>query len=356
MSGRARVAPRVKPTIAGAAPIVDDQVVRERDGWLPRRRAPIPGQPSVFLPTATPPEEGVDAPIFTRFLGMWRQRVPLLQRILGRKKAAACYEVDFPHPIFEEPPDETPLIHTGVVASRNARAYAKGKEDASFLARRRLRLDGGIRVEIIPATEYLANVCTTLDEIQLHMLEEVDGGATWALWTEEEVRRLLYYRLCLFLMETSLILKQDTLSVSVGDGEVDVPTEAIRLVRVAWDGADLVRLDKWQLDQGTIGWEDDAGTPTSFYEEDGTVRLFPTPASAGVVTFQYVPRPEDFSTGCPHWPIPNLFVPYVKWGVIADMLNKEGEAHEPKRGAYAEARFQEGVEMAQMFLLGKGGK
>lgn len=49
-------------------------------------------------------------------------------------------------------------------------------------------------------------------------------------------------------------------------------------------------------------------------------------------------------------PIPNIFYPYVKYGVMADMLSKEGEGQDMVRAKYCEDRFQEGIELAKMML------
>ena len=53
---------------------------------------------------------------------------------------------------------------------------------------------------------------------------------------------------------------------------------------------------------------------------------------------------------CPNLEIPGIFAWAVKWGTIADMLMKEGEANDPARAADAEESFNNGVELAKGIL------
>ncbi len=49
-------------------------------------------------------------------------------------------------------------------------------------------------------------------------------------------------------------------------------------------------------------------------------------------------------------PIPANFSWALKYGIMADMLGKEGEAQDVKRAKYCESRFGEGLELVKMWM------
>jgi len=115
----------------------------------------------------------------------------------------------------------------------------------------------------------------------------------------------------------------------------------------------LERIDQSASDNSYIDWENTTDTPVAFVEEpknSGTFQLVPPPSVSGVVDVLYVPLPEKITAACTSLPFPNFFTNFIKWGVIADMLMKEGEANDPARANAAEQRWQEGIELAKTLL------
>ncbi len=53
---------------------------------------------------------------------------------------------------------------------------------------------------------------------------------------------------------------------------------------------------------------------------------------------------------CGKLPIPRMLTWVVKWGLIADLLKKEGEANDPVRAQAAEAIYKRGVELTKVLL------
>jgi len=64
------------------------------------------------------------------------------------------------------------------------------------------------------------------------------------------------------------------------------------------------------------------------------------------------PRDQDFPRVALQQllPIPANLAWAVKYGIMADMLGKEGEAQDTKRAKYCESRFGEGIELAKMWM------
>lgn len=115
----------------------------------------------------------------------------------------------------------------------------------------------------------------------------------------------------------------------------------------------LVRVDPFTMDNGAPGWQVDTGTPEALIEEPRSplsFQLSPTPDVDGSVEGIYVADPADISSACSLLPIPNFMTWIIKYGVMADMLNKEGEANDPQRAQYCESRWSEGVQLTRLLL------
>ena len=215
----------------------------------------------------------------------------------------------------------------------------------------------GTWVHLLPADAYSRRVCELLSEIQRHMLLVPDAGVTWDVWTSTEVLKRLNERVKRFLMETGLVRSTTRIPVVSATRTVDLPQTLLDTRRAAWVGnthtANLQRIDHDVLDFGTVGWESTSGTPYSYVEEPLaplTIELVDNPSADGEVELIFVKAPDESTLSCSPLDVPAIYIPYVKYGVMADLLSKEGEANDPERAAYAEKRYQEGVELAKALL------
>lgn len=275
-------------------------------------------------------------------------------------------------PVWQQQPDPDPFIQVGERPLLRWREVL-AKRDAT---RRRARID---RTKNELAFNYAWGRAVEpygyiLEEIQRHMLEPVgDLGRTWfdPFWTRDEVLDWLENRVNRFLLETGALREQVTLPATA---ILQIPegNEVRRAVYVAADGTTtpLEIGDFHAKDQARPGWGGDAaGTPdTLLLWGQGLARLTPPP-SGGTVLLDVVPhwtaREEEWQRGS-YWsdptlsgvwpgasrslPVPAIFYPFIKYGVMADMLGKEGEAQDMDRAQYCEGRFTEGVELAKMLL------
>ncbi len=208
----------------------------------------------------------------------------------------------------------------------------------------------------IPGSAYGVSSCELLSEIQRHFLEPVvDNGLTWQLWEAAEVRAFLNLRIQRFLLETGIVRKEAQVAVSANQTSVEAPSDLLELRKVDFldvSGVytNLTRIDELQADNGNPGWEALPSSPQSYIEEplpSLSLRLYPTPSVGGTLYVRYVPIPETVTAACTILPIPRMFSWALKWGVIADLLVKEGEANDPKRGQAAESQFTLGVNLAR---------
>ncbi len=311
------------------------------------------GAISMNLALLAPQVEGTDFPFFTRLNLDEEPR-------LFQTDWQPWFDADFipPDPsLLATPPSTEPLFNLAPDQTSESILLIYQNELDSYVR----RIDGDF-ISLFPGPigqlTYDDTVCRVLSEIQRHMLEPlIDEGVSWQLWTEDEVRGSLEERLCAFLLATGLTRERITVPVAAGALQVDIPQEIIEIRRVQWfDGVNrqtLLRSDEMQLDNGAIGWEGDAnGIPANYVQEPLptlTVILNPPPALQGELDMIVVQRPSNLA-GCAAFPIPAMFVPYIKYGVMADMLVKEGEANDPERAVYCEKRFAEGIDVARALL------
>jgi hypothetical protein len=301
------------------------------------------------FPTPLP---GVDMP----FPGEGPDVKPNIRKILSRRyQAALRTELETPSPNFLNNLtgypnlDDVLFKFSGrenldqIYRSRNPRAKAQANMPSS------------VPPWTIPGTDYGVNSCGLLSEIQNHMLEPVvDGGQTWQLWTQAEVLGFLNLRIERFLIETG-ILRKEYATTATSDGYFSLPPDFLELRRVEFVtplGAyrPLTRIDTNQADSANPGWEASVVTePTSYIEEPlagMTAQLYPP--VAGSVLVRYVPLPDKVTAACKPLPIPRMFTWAIKWGVISDLLQKEGEANDPARAQAAEQLWNLGVSLAKM--------
>ena len=124
----------------------------------------------------------------------------------------------------------------------------------------------------------------------------------------------------------------------------------------------LTKVDPFMLDNAYPGWE--TAGPGSFetlygYIENpqdiGSIELARPITGGTTISIEYVPKQTLTLGTCEPLLVPETFMPFIKYGILADMLGKQGEANDPQRAQYCEQRFRDGIELAKA-LMGRGGQ
>jgi hypothetical protein len=203
-----------------------------------------------------------------------------------------------------------------------------------------------------------------LSEIQQTVVENtVDGGVTWqsGLWTATEVLQYAIQRQNRFMKESGLLYAQIEQNTTANTAQNTLPTDWMTTVRVAWKPIggtykEVPRGSLWEADLAFPTWPTVSRTdhPQQFADFEGpdTLNLWLLPPANvnGVISLLYLSLADDLTGIGEIFTVPDEFVPYIKWGVLADMFNKAGRAHDPARAEYAQQRFQDGVETAKILL------
>lgn len=202
-----------------------------------------------------------------------------------------------------------------------------------------------------------------IKEIEYHLLESAASQAAWngtSMFGYDEVVSAIQNRRNQFLSDTGAVLTRSLQVVSSPPiGREQLADDVIDVRRAAWLGSPpenyythLWREDEISLTAANQTWMVNDGAPTSYSvmaPPPLTLQVAPPPSNAGQVELITVNAGSDLSpsSSATILGIPDDLCWVVKWGAIADLLGKDGEARDPQRAMFAEQRYQQGVELAR---------
>lgn len=201
--------------------------------------------------------------------------------------------------------------------------------------------------------------------IQDALQEPADGGATFpsGLWTQTEVLHRMNERQNRFLKATQAQVGVVWLDVAAGVRRVQLPPDWLTTLDVRWRPTGgawtlLLRSDSFETDHALPGWSTNTGTPEVYMDEDAPllqVQIAPAPPVAGQLEVLYIPQGEEMTgTGDVLLQVPDeMAAGAVKYGALADLLNKDGRGKSPERAAYCELRYRLAEQVVGLLLAGR---
>jgi hypothetical protein len=208
-----------------------------------------------------------------------------------------------------------------------------------------------------------------LAEIQYHLIEPVNFS-TWTgteQFTFAEIVAALQRRRNQFLLEAGCHLIRSVLNISPlpAEGRFEIPLNAglpiIDIRRLSWINTSGVYTQLWRDDE----FAGSAFLPNWGITPEVTPRVYSQVATPSL-QIQFIPAPGDVGqievvgvyAGAALDPgsgsgvllgVPDNFAWVVKYGAMADLLGKEGNARDVLRAAYCERRWREGCELARIY-------
>ena len=175
------------------------------------------------------------------------------------------------------------------------------------------------------------------------------------------ILRYIYNRICRIQLEAGPLRKTSTTITATAAGVLTLPADLIEIRSVYVNGVRLEKTDARMGDVSDQDWQNNpAGDYKGWFTNPGahlTLNLVPaiTPSTFEVY-YVYAPAEPTVPGGCTGWetfPLPYVFWWIVKYGVLADMLNHEGEMYDIQRATLCEQMFAEGIELIKLSLEGK---
>ena len=211
---------------------------------------------------------------------------------------------------------------------------------------------------LIPYTIKDSDLCSVM---LFHLLEKQLSGGLYVgtdMFSLADFTNALNNRRNQFLLETGMVLTRSTFvwpAPPISQNALSDRTIDVR--RAAWFNTSNVYSTLWRTSEfaGSAfkkGWEIAPTDPPLTYsvaaEPPITMQLIPPPLNVGSVEMLSVSASPDLNpTAGVLLTIPDNFAWVVKFGALADLLNKAGQAQDMPRAAYCEQRWREGIEVAR---------
>lgn len=201
-------------------------------------------------------------------------------------------------------------------------------------------------------------------DLQYALMEHVNDWSMSTTWTGTEMFTMadltnaLQRRRNQFLLETGSVLTYaEIVSGSPPNGRIPLADNIIDVRRAAWRDTSNVYTNLWRVDERQLnsmipGWAINPARPEGFSTivvPPLTIQLGPVPADSGTIGMVSVNTAADVSiVGATPLDVPNDYAWVIKFGALADLLSKDGEARNPQRAAHCEQRYQQGVMLARL--------
>jgi hypothetical protein len=206
---------------------------------------------------------------------------------------------------------------------------------------------------------YTVTDTTLFEEIEYHLLEPPTPAYSGSeMFTNADLVNALQKRRDQFLLETGSVIVHSVQSgAQTNDGRVALADSVIDIRRIAYLnslGAYTVlwRSSESEANSFQYGWWGVPGPPGAYSVVE------PAPVVVQIIPVPNIPGSLDLltiSAGATLNPssgvvlgIPDDFSWVVKWGALADLLTRDGQASDPLRAQYCQRRWIEGVRLAKL--------
>lgn len=204
-----------------------------------------------------------------------------------------------------------------------------------------------------------------LSEVQLAVLEPVDGGATWPseVWTLDEVLDNVNAAVRSLLRDTMILVVRTDLALIAGATAATLPDDWLKTISVtAFDQNNnahpLHEADLFELDHANPRWDGLTAPPPAFiaygdFESTTlTIRVGPAVNFDTTIEVVYAYRPAEVTGRGAALPVQDIFASVIKYGTLETMLSKVGRMQDPKRAAYCRQRVDVATLAADLLMKG----
>jgi hypothetical protein len=205
--------------------------------------------------------------------------------------------------------------------------------------------------------------------IQYHLMETVNdfsSSSTWAgtdQFTMDDLTRAIERTRNKFLYLTGLHITHSQVTYTPpANGKVSLSDSITNIRRVSFkDTSSTLYTPLWRSNELEsallyISWNTSAANLPQAYsiflQTPIGIQIIPIYNGAGLLDLLTITNPTnlDESTGV-LLNIPDDFAWIVKYGALADLLSKDGQAYDPTRAIYCQKRFEDGIKFALTYSL-----
>lgn len=165
----------------------------------------------------------------------------------------------------------------------------------------------------------------------------------------------------LSLIETKYNIYQQSTGLIINTLEVNVIADQIK-IQLSENVIDIIRVsifdpetqietsldiaDEEEIHRFAYRYLNSKGLPkfySTLYGATKELKLYPVPDNLYIIRITYVSSNSIAPTYNGIIPLPDNLVPYIKFGVEADIFNNDGILYDPARAAYCSQRWEEGI-------------
>ena len=204
-----------------------------------------------------------------------------------------------------------------------------------------------------------------LSWLQRKVAEPDSSGVSWPTrrWGLDEVLGYMNDRQSRFLRDTAMYLGVTEAPVVAYSPDVTFDAGLLEVRRVTWladDGttAPVFPSSLWGLGMLDANWPAHAEVRPRIYATQADVpirkvRIGPLSSNSGRLRIVGVVGGDAVDGSGQIMTLPDDYIPWYRYGVLADMLGRNGRSQDPLRAEYCRRRFQEGIDVAKARLEGR---
>lgn len=204
-----------------------------------------------------------------------------------------------------------------------------------------------------------------INQIEYHLIEPITDFNVSPLWngseqfTMDSITRAIERRrnTFMFLQGTHITHSQVNYGSPFGNGRISLNDNIINIRRAAWLNTSseynpLWRDDEREADLLSVDWAINASTPvaySAFLPPPVAIQIIPVSDDSGLVDLLTVNNPINLNESIGMLlNIPDDYSPIVKWGALADLLDRDSQAYDPIRADYCQKMWEEGLRFSSM--------
>jgi len=198
-----------------------------------------------------------------------------------------------------------------------------------------------------------------VDLINVHLIENLNIlNPQSTLYDLDIINTYIDKRLDKFLVHTGLNISMHELPLLAGTNDYEIPSYILDILRIAYKDSNdkyqkLIKEDEVDLNYFDIDYRQSTNEPkyyTRVLESDNLIRVYPTPQNNGILQLVCI-KSRDKSIALNNdgtrytevLLVPQDALPYIKWGVLADLLTQDGIGQDLYRSNYCLQRWNEGL-------------
>lgn len=172
--------------------------------------------------------------------------------------------------------------------------------------------------------------------------------ATAAFWSDAELYRYMSDAESEINNMVECYQTSTTTTTTTGTSAYTLATNCLMVTRMKYDGVPLKQIDKRErdaLDMPGYGGTVQSGQPTHWYRYGDTAYLWPVPADAKDLEYDFVGQPAAITTASTAFSIPQLYHPQIQDYVLYRAFVKD---QDQGRSEWHKREFMQGVMDAKM--------